>query len=220
MVGVAPGPFAIPREADLWFAQHNADSIGHAFDAYVRFRPGTGPASIAGQLRPMWEELAKKYSDQATNRISRCVRCSTRWSAISAGIVVIAFAAAGLLLLLAIVNVANLLLARGATRVREVAVRAALGATRWDVVRSLLAESLLIALAATALGVPLAGAAVRAIVLIGGSALPRSNVRERGRFALQDRCDRGSRRASAEHGRRYWEAVLDLAVELVEAESR
>ena len=173
VVGVAPGTFAIPREADLWFAQRNADSIGHAFDAYVRFRPGSGPASIAGQLPPMWEELAKKYPDQATNRIFTMRPLLDTLVGDLGPIVIIAFAATGLLLLLAIVNVANLLLARGATRVREVAVRAALGATRWDVLRPLLAESLLIALAATALGLPLAGAAVRAIVLMGGSALPR-----------------------------------------------
>ncbi len=40
VVGVAPASFAIPREADLWFAQHNPDSIGHAFDAFVRFKAG------------------------------------------------------------------------------------------------------------------------------------------------------------------------------------
>ena len=40
--------FAIPREADLWFAQHNSESIGHMFDAYVRFKPGLTPAAIAG----------------------------------------------------------------------------------------------------------------------------------------------------------------------------
>ncbi len=51
--------------------------------------------------------------------------------------------------------------------------RAALGATRWDLLRPLLAESLLVAIAATAAGVPLASAAVRAIVLMGGAALPR-----------------------------------------------
>jgi putative ABC transport system permease protein len=173
VVGVAPDPFAIPREADLWFAQRNADSIGHAFDAYVRFKPGLGPAAIAGRLRPMWEELAKKYPDQATNRIFVMRPLLDAMVGDLGPIVVIAFAATGLLLLLAIVNVANLLLARGATRSREVAVRAALGATRWDIVRPLLAESLLIALAATAAGLPLAGAAIRAIVLMGGSALPR-----------------------------------------------
>ena len=43
-----PTAFAIPREADLWFAQHNSESIGHMFDAFVRFRPGCTPAAISG----------------------------------------------------------------------------------------------------------------------------------------------------------------------------
>ena len=88
-------------------------------------------------------------------------------------ILVMAFAATALLLVLAMVNVANLQVARSTTRKREIAVRAALGATRWDLLRPLLAESSLIAAAAMALGLPLAYGAVRTIVIIGGTALPR-----------------------------------------------
>jgi len=173
VVGVAPETFEVPRKADLWFAQHNNDSIGHAFDAYIRFKPGLTPAGIRGQLPPMWDDLAKKYPDQAKNRIFVMRPLLDTMVGDLGPIVLIAFAATGLLLLLAMVNVSNLLLARSTTRAREVAVRAALGATRWDIVRQLLAESLLIAIAAAAVGVPLASAAVRAIVLMGGAALPR-----------------------------------------------
>jgi putative ABC transport system permease protein len=173
VVGVAPTAFAIPREADLWFAQHNSQSIGHMFDAYVRFRPGLTPAAIHGQLPPMWDDLAKKYPDQAKNRIFVMRPLLDTMVGDLGPIVLISFAATGLLLLLAMVNVANLMLARGTTRAREIAVRTALGATRWDLLRPLLAESLLIAIAATAVGLPLASACVRAIVLMGGAALPR-----------------------------------------------
>lgn len=69
----------------------------------------------------------------------------------------IAFAATGLLLLLAIANVANLLLARGAARARNLAVRVAIGASRWHLIRQLLAESMVIAVAAAAIGIPRAG---------------------------------------------------------------
>ena len=88
-------------------------------------------------------------------------------------ILLMAFAATALLMVLAIVNVANLQVARTTTRRREIAIRAALGASRWDLLRPLLAESSLIAAAATAVGVPLAYGAVRGIVIIGGTALPR-----------------------------------------------
>jgi len=173
VVGVAPESFAIPREADLWFAQHNPNSIGHAFDAFVRFKPGASPAALAGQLVPMWADLAKKYPDQAKNRVFVMRPLLESMVGDLGPILLIAFAATGLLLLLAMVNVANLLLARGTARAREVAVRAALGATRWSAIRPLLAESLLIAAAATAIALPLAFAAVRAIAVMGGAALPR-----------------------------------------------
>jgi predicted permease len=173
VIGVAPAAFDIPHEADLWFAQHNRESVGHAFDAYVRFKPGLTPGAIQGPLPAMWDALAKKYPDQEKNRIFVMRPLLATMVGDLGPILLIAFAATGLLLLLAMVNVANLLLARGTTRGREIAIRSALGATRADLVRPLLAESSLIAIAATAAGFPLAYAAVRAIVVIGGAALPR-----------------------------------------------
>lgn len=175
VVGIAPESLAIPRDADLWFAIRTPDSIGHMYDAFVRFKPGTTPATIAAQLPPMWDDLAKKYPDQAKNRIFVMRSLLETILGDVKAIVLIAFAATGLLLILAVVNVANLLLARGTTRARETAVRTALGAARWDTVRPLLAESILLALIATALALPIAAVAVHTIVAMGGPTLPRAD---------------------------------------------
>src|SRR5213079_2404653 len=86
----------------------------------------------------------------------------------------IAFAAAaGLLLLITCINVANLLLVRGLARVREIAVRSALSAGQRQVVSQLLAENALLALAGGGLGVMVAAAAVRSFVAMAPAGLPR-----------------------------------------------
>jgi predicted permease len=175
VVGVAPEAFDAPHDTDLWFSDHWPETIGHGFDAYVRLRPGTQAATVQGLLGPMWDTLAKKYPDQAKNRIFVFRPLLSSIVGDLGPTALIAFGATALLLLLAIANVANLLLARGAARARDLAVRVAIGASRWHLIQQLLAESMIIAVAAAAIGIPLAYAAVRAIVVMGGNTLPRAD---------------------------------------------
>jgi putative ABC transport system permease protein len=173
VVGVAPPDFDIPHGADLWVPVHWAETINHGFEAYVRLPAGTTPDALARRLGPMWTALGDKYPDQERNRAFVLRPLLDSVVGDLGPVVVIAFAATGVLFLLALVNVINLYLARAASRAREIAMRTVLGATRGRLVRQLVGDSLILSVSAAAVGVPLAYVAVHVVVVLGGSAMPR-----------------------------------------------
>lgn len=132
-----------------------------------RLQPGITPARAEADLRPVIEDLRKRDPGQFPEqwRVGLLSFKETFPSSIR-GALWILLGAVALLLLIACANVSNLLLSKAASRQKEMAVRAALGADRRRLVRQLLTESLLLGLTGGALGVGLAFGALRAILAL------------------------------------------------------
>jgi putative ABC transport system permease protein len=174
IAGVAPREFDTPHGGDFWFSQQlDPNDINHFFDGFMRLRPGARIERAGGEMASVMAGLAKEFPASDMNRayVTRPLVSSVVGDL--RPILLIVMSATGLLLLLACVNVTNLLLARGAARAREMAVRVSLGAGRARIVRQLLTESILLCSVAGALGAFLAFASVRALLTLGASKLPR-----------------------------------------------
>jgi len=168
VVGIMPPRF-MWRGADVYipvvFQRGKAVEGVRYVHLLGRLKPGVTEARAEADLRPIIEELKRREPSEFPDRwrVGLLSLKETFPSGIRE-ILWILFGAVGLLLLIACANVSNLLLSRSASRQREIAVRAALGAGRGRIVRQLLTESLLIALAGAVLGVALAHAGLRAII--------------------------------------------------------
>ena len=172
--GVAPRDFDIPHGADLWFAERVASTDpNHGRDAFIRLRHGTTIERAKGQMATVMNGLANDFPASDKNRVYVTRPLVDSIVGDLGPILIIVMSATGLLLLLACVNVANLLLARGAARAREMAVRAALGAGWGRLVRQLLTESMVLAVAGTIVGVGVGALGLRALLAIGAAKLPR-----------------------------------------------
>lgn len=173
VVGVAPAGFDVPTGTDLWTNTWFPFTVGHAYEGYVRARPGVPLAQLQARMNQTFIPLAKKYPEQETGR-AYAVRPLLDATVGSLGpILLILFGATALLLVLAAVNVSNLMLARTTGRVREVAVRAALGASRGRIIAQLLTESVLVAIAGAVAGSALAYVAIQLLLRFGAGRLPR-----------------------------------------------
>src|SRR5438874_13125854 len=170
IVGVMPQGLDYPRGTDFW-APVVPSTVPK--DLYVIGRLAAGRAAADAR-----DELTAFFRRPGGSRWGRDLRgvVHTLPGLIlgdTRPALIVFAAAAGLLLLITCINVANLLLVRGLARVREIAVRSALGAGQRQVVRQLLAENALLAVAGGALGVVVASAAVRSFVAVAPSGLPR-----------------------------------------------
>jgi predicted permease len=174
VAGVAPADFDLPHSADLWFAQRTPqDDVNHGQEGFMRLKHNVTIERAQGEMAAVMAGLARDFPRSDKNRIYVPRPLVDSIVGDLGPILIIVMSATGLLLLLACVNVANLLLARGAERAREMAVRAALGAGWGRLVRQLLTESLVLAAAGTLLGLGLAVAGLRALLALGAAKLPR-----------------------------------------------
>src|SRR5438477_1946200 len=177
IVGVMPQGLDYPRGADMWAplvparTRSGTDSTVADVEVIGRLRPGAIAAHARDELTAFLRRAEASPWQRDWHGVAQTLPRLVLGETHPA---LIAFAAAaGLLLLITCINVANLLLERGLARVREIAVRSALGAGQRQVVRQLLAENALLAVAGGALGVVVASAAVRSFVAVAPSGLPR-----------------------------------------------
>ena len=162
---------------DLWlpfsFEGNPTRRGSHFMEGIGRLKPGVSPQQANADLSAVLRQLA---SENLTGRGWRVVLVPLYRELVgpTERMLFVLLAAVGLLLLIACVNSANLLLARSSARVREIAVRSALGAARSRIIRQLLTESLVIAFAGAALGTLLAIGGVRALVAFLPAGFPRA----------------------------------------------
>jgi putative ABC transport system permease protein len=161
VVGVMGEDFIFPPGAELWKplaldGAVAADRDGRWVSAIARLRPTSTLAEAGAEARAIARRLELQYPDMNAKWGMRVEPAQAFYGRHPRPYLVVMLASVAFVLLIGCANVANLLLARASTRGRELAVRVALGATRGDLIRQLLAESVVIALIGGALGVLLA----------------------------------------------------------------
>jgi putative ABC transport system permease protein len=173
VVGIARAGFDVPTGTDVWTNLDDGLWIGHPYEGWVRARPGTPLPRLVSRMNQTFAPLAKKYPNSEVDRQYAVTPLLDATVGSLGPILVILFGATALLLLLAAVNVTNLMLARTTSRAREMAVRAALGASRARILAQLLTESVLIAIAGAVAGTTLAWWAIHVLLRFGAAQLPR-----------------------------------------------
>jgi putative ABC transport system permease protein len=166
VIGIAPPGFDFPKNTVAWAQMTEPPTVnrrGRFFDMVGRLKPGVSLERAEADMSLIMSRLADEYPD--TNR-GLGIRMMSYQAAVVGDLSTILWVllgAAAVLLLVACANVANLLLARGAARSTEIAVRTALGAGRTRITRQLLTESLVMAGVSAVAGVGIAFGVVKAV---------------------------------------------------------
>lgn len=182
VIGVMPQGFRFPSRVEMWVPvgqlsdQPAWKQRGNHPGLYgvARLKPGATVDQARADMDTIAAGLEKLYPKSNQDDRLRIIPLLENYVRdVRRGLWVL-FGAVGFVLLIACANIANLLLARSATRTKELAVRAALGAGRWRIVRQLLTESLLLAVVGGSLGLLLATWGVDFILKSSPDAIPRA----------------------------------------------
>jgi len=171
VVGVLPSGFQLLRWADLWmplgqFDDDLTEHIHHAFVAIARLKPGVSLSQARDEIGLLNQQEAITYPDAHKGFGVLVQKLQDPSAASLRSTLLLLFGAVGLVLLIACANIVNLLLVRNAAREREIAIRTALGASPWRLIRQLLTESTLLSLLGGVLGVFLAIAGLKALMAL------------------------------------------------------
>jgi predicted permease len=175
-------------EPDFWLPYHHADAYStlrivypieakergvHVLTAFMHLKPGVTLAQAQAEMSAIDESLASAHPDHDAGVRRKLVPLLDSIVGDTRAVILIFFGAVGLVLLIACVNFANLLLARAASRKREIAIRSALGASSSRLVAQMLTESVLLSLAGGVAGVALAYVGLRGLLALAPRDLPR-----------------------------------------------
>jgi predicted permease len=170
LVGIMPPRFTVV-DADVWQPETlqpaASETSGRVYQLFARIKPGATVVQAEAQFRLVAERLAPRFPRlyPKTFTVKAVSLVDTRVGPLRTTLYTLA-AAVGLLLLIACGNVANMLLARASTREREMAIRASIGGSRSRLVCQLLTESVVLAILGGIVGVVIANACLKIIVLL------------------------------------------------------
>jgi putative ABC transport system permease protein len=178
VIGVMPPGFAFPAGSELWVSARATGEgnvrTAHNFWVVGRLRSGVSMQAADEDISAIARRLKQQYASPFQTANASAVSLASH---IAGGVrtpLLILFGAVGLLIVIVCVNVANLLLVRLAARSRELAVRTAMGAGRWQLVRYLLVESMVLAVAGGLLGLLMALWSVDLLRILLPSNMPRA----------------------------------------------
>ncbi len=169
VIGVLPSGFRLAPWADVWMtesqgADESTNPVRHAFGVIARLKPGVDTRQVSARLDSIGQRLRREHPATSNgfgfvvSGLQRDLAGNLRPA------LLVLLGAVTLVLLIACVNVANLLLARSTARRHEMAVRIALGASRWRILRDSLSESVQLAIAGGAAGLAIAYLGLNALL--------------------------------------------------------
>lgn len=177
VVGVLPAGVAYPPAADVWYPRESvrdtSGRTGHNLRVVARLSTTATRATAQAEMSTIARRLEATYGADHDGTDASVIPLHDYTVRGSRQILLILFGGVGIVLLATCANVANMVIARGTDRQRELALRLALGAGRGTLVRMLLAENALLAVAGAVAGLGVAVGLVRGLVALAPASIPR-----------------------------------------------